>query len=84
MAEAYGWQDLDLGHGFYEMKQDIICEQARRTVLDRLLRLNHEHYAQEMEKELYEKGAKSPNGSKKKVEAGQDGDIGKKKPGREA
>ena len=41
---AYGWQDLDLGHGFNETKQGIrytISESARREVLDRLLELNH-------------------------------------------
>jgi hypothetical protein len=50
VAAAYGWTDLDLGHGFHETKQGIrytISEPARRTVLDRLLALNHEHYAAE-------------------------------------
>jgi hypothetical protein len=50
VAAAYGWTDLDLGHGFHETKQGIrytISEAARRTVLDRLLALNHERYAQE-------------------------------------
>jgi hypothetical protein len=39
---------------------------------DRLLRLNHEHYAEEVETGLDEKGAESPKGSKKKVEMGQE------------
>ncbi|MBI3667964.1 MAG: restriction endonuclease, partial [Acidobacteria bacterium] len=50
VAAAYGWTDLDLGHGFHETKQGIrytISEPARREVLDRLLALNHERYAQE-------------------------------------
>jgi hypothetical protein len=50
VAAAYGWTDLDLGHGFHETKQGIrytISEAARRTVLDRLLALNHERYAAE-------------------------------------
>ena len=50
VAAAYGWTDLDLGHGFHETKQGIrytISEAARRTVLDRLLALNHERHAQE-------------------------------------
>jgi hypothetical protein len=50
VAAAYGWTDLDLGHGFHQTKQGIrytISEAARRTVLDRLLALNHERYAAE-------------------------------------
>jgi hypothetical protein len=50
VAAAYGWTDLDLGHGFHQTKQGIrytISEAARRTVLDRLLALNHERQAQE-------------------------------------
>jgi hypothetical protein len=50
VAAAYGWTHLDLGHGFHETKQGIrytISEAARRTVLDRLLALNHERFASE-------------------------------------
>jgi len=50
VAKAYGWTDLDLGHRFHETKQGTrftISEAARREVLDRLLALNHERYAQE-------------------------------------
>jgi methylase of polypeptide subunit release factors len=50
VAAAYGWTDLDLGHGLRETKQGIrhtISEAARREVLDRLLALNHERYSQE-------------------------------------
>ena len=50
VATAYGWQDLDLGHGFHETKQGIrftISETARREVLDRLLALNHQRHAEE-------------------------------------
>src|SRR5271166_2264842 len=45
VAAAYGWTDLNLGHGFHETKQGIrftISESARREVLARLLKLNHE------------------------------------------
>jgi hypothetical protein len=51
VAAAYGWQDLDLGHGFHETKQGLrytISEAARRAVLDRLLVLNHERHAEEL------------------------------------
>jgi methylase of polypeptide subunit release factors len=50
VATAYQWTGLDLGHGFHQTKQGIrytISEAARRTVLDRLLALNHERYAAE-------------------------------------
>ena len=50
-AVAYGWQDLDLGHGFHETKQGVrytISETARREVLDRLLDLNHHRHAEEV------------------------------------
>ena len=51
VAAAYGWNDLDLGHGFHETKQGTrftISESARREVLARLLKLNHERYAEEV------------------------------------
>jgi hypothetical protein len=37
VAAAYGWRDLDLGHGFHATKQGeryTLSEPARRTVLD--------------------------------------------------
>jgi hypothetical protein len=50
VASAYGWNDLDLGHGFHNTKQGVrftLSETARRDVLHRLLKLNHERYAAE-------------------------------------
>jgi hypothetical protein len=50
VAAAYGWTDLELGHGFRETKQGMrytISEPARREVLDRLLELNHQRHAAE-------------------------------------
>ena len=61
VADAYGWGDLDLGHGFHETKQGVrftISEEARREVLDRLLLLNHERYAEEVAQGLHDKKAK--------------------------
>lgn len=68
VSEAYGWTDLDLGHGFHETKQGLrytISEEARREVLDRLLQLNHERYEEEVRQGLHDKKkgrkkAKSP------------------------
>ncbi|MBX7224328.1 MAG: restriction endonuclease, partial [Blastocatellia bacterium] len=67
VARAYGWADLELGHGFHQTKQGMrytISETARREVLDRLLELNHERYAQEVAQGLHEKGKKKPAGAK--------------------
>jgi hypothetical protein len=69
VAAAYGWTDLDLGHGFHETKQGLrftISEPARREVLGRLLRLNHERYAEEVAHGLHEKGRKAGKGSGRK------------------
>jgi hypothetical protein len=69
VAAAYGWTDLDLGHGFHETKQGVrytISESARRTVLDRLLALNHQRYAEEVKAGLHDKGAKKGKRAKAK------------------
>jgi hypothetical protein len=61
VAAAYGWSDLDLGHGFHATKQGeryTISEPARRAVLDRLLALNHQRYAEEVKAGLHDKKAK--------------------------
>ena len=58
VAAAYGWTDFDLDHGFHETKQGVrytISEPARREVLARLLKLNHERYAEEVKQGLHEK-----------------------------
>ena len=75
MAAAYGWDDLDLGHDFHETKQGVrftISEEARREVLDRLLLLNHERYAEEVEQGLHDKKSKKGKG-KKRTKPGADG-----------
>ncbi|PLS79798.1 MAG: hypothetical protein CYG59_11360 [Chloroflexi bacterium] len=67
VAAEYGWNDVDLGHGFHDTKQGVrftISELARREVLDRLLLLNHERYEQEVKDGLHEKGAKKPAAKK--------------------
>jgi hypothetical protein len=74
VADAYGWDDLDLGHGFHETKQGVrfaISEEARREVLDRLLLLNHERYAEEVAQGLHDK--KSKKGKTKKPGKKDDG-----------
>ena len=61
VASTYGWDDLDLGHGFHETRQGLrftISQEARWEVLDRLLALNHERYAEEVRQGLREKKGK--------------------------
>ena len=47
-----------MSHGFHETVQGerfTISKAARRTVLDRLLALNHQRYAEEIQAGLHEK-----------------------------
>ena len=69
VAAAYGWTDLDLEHNFHDTKQGLrftISETTRREVLDRLLLLNHERYAEEVAQGLHDKKKKRKTGGKKK------------------
>jgi hypothetical protein len=71
VACAYGWSNMDLGHGFHETRQGVrftINESARSEVLDRLLQLNHEFYAEEVRLGLHDK--KHGKDRKKKSFAG--------------
>ena len=59
VAFAYGWQDLDLRHDFYGDGKDCrftLHPDAKSEVLRRLLKLNHERYAEEVAAGLHEKG----------------------------
>ena len=73
-----GVRDL-LNHGFHQTKQGLrytISGAARRMVLDRLLALNHQCYAEEVATGLYDKGAKKAagkGGKGKKASEGQEG-----------
>lgn len=56
VAAAYGWDDLPLEHGYHETAQGLrftISEAARREVLTRLLKLNHERFAEECRQGLH-------------------------------
>lgn len=67
VAAAYGWSDLDLGHGFHATKQGeryTLSESARREVLDRLLALNHQRHAEELAAGLHEKKSKKAAGKR--------------------
>ncbi|MBE9249145.1 restriction endonuclease [Dolichospermum sp. LEGE 00240] len=79
VAAAYGWEDIELDHDFHETKQGIrftICENARREILDRLLQLNHQRYAEEVAEGLHDKGKKkAKGGGKKKVQEEVNNDV---------
>lgn len=68
ICQTYDLSSLDLGHGFHPTKQGeryTISEPARRTVLDRLLALNHQRYAEEVKAGLHDKKTKkSPTAEK--------------------
>jgi hypothetical protein len=54
VAAAYGWDDLDLDHGFHDTAQGVrytVADAARRELLDRLLALNHQRHKEEVEAE---------------------------------
>jgi len=75
VAVAYDWGDLDLEHGFHETPQGLrytISQAARWEVLDRLLALNHQRYAEEVRQGLHQKkkgrGGKRASRRKKKAD----------------
>jgi hypothetical protein len=58
VASSYGWGDIDLCHDFHKSNRGVrfsISEDARRELLDRLLALNHQRYAEEVAAGLHEK-----------------------------
>jgi len=72
VSAAYDWDDLDLGHDFHETKQGIrytISEPARREVLQRLLKLNHERYEEEVKQGLHDKNKRKAKSSGSKGKA---------------
>jgi hypothetical protein len=64
VLKAYGWEDIDLSHDFYEVDylpendrvRYTISPYARKEVLKRLLKLNHEIHEQEVKADLHIKG----------------------------
>ena len=65
VAHAYGWDDLDLHHGFHETRQGYrytVGPLARQEILDRLLELNHERYAVEVEAGLHKDSKNDADG----------------------
>ena len=63
VLKAYGWEDINLAHDFYEVDylpendrvRYTISPDARKEVLKRLLKLNHEIHEQEVKAGLHAK-----------------------------
>jgi hypothetical protein len=59
--KAYGWTDLVPAHGHHETRQGVrwtVAPAVQAELLDRLLELNHQRYAEEVAAGLHDKGAK--------------------------
>lgn len=58
VADAYGWSDLDLGHGHHDTPwgtRFTFQPSVRQEILDRLLELNHQRYQEEVRQGLHDK-----------------------------
>lgn len=69
VAEAYGWADLALDHGFHDTRLGVrytVSDQARRTLLARLLKLNHARYADEVKRGLHDKKRKKKGAKRRR------------------
>ena len=59
-----------LNHDFHQTKQGLrftISEENRREILDRLLQLNHQRYAEEVKQGLHDKTKKKASKTKKVI-----------------
>lgn len=75
VLDGYGWSDIDLEHDYRMTKQGLrftIGDAARREVLNRLLKLNQERYAEEVAAGLHNK--KKGKGSKGKGDGDESGE----------
>lgn len=78
VACAYGWDDLDLEHGYHEVPylpendriRFTISDRARLEVLRRLSKLNHQRYAEEVAQGLHGSGgARTPSTTRRSARA---------------
>lgn len=77
VAAAYGWDDLDLGHGFHQTHQGerfTIEPDVRDEVLDRLLELNHTRYQEEVAKGPHNRKRRKKTGRSAKSRSAADSD----------
>lgn len=81
VLEAYGWQDIELKHDFYEVDylpendrvRFTIHPDARREILKRLLELNHKIHEEEVKAGMWEKKKVK---SKKKADVVREEEVG--------
>jgi predicted secreted protein len=65
-------EPLELGHDFHETAQGVrftVSESARREILSRLLKLNHERYEEEQKAGVKEESGKKKEKKVKKVKS---------------
>jgi len=66
VRDAYGWQDIPLQHGFYELEflpendrvRYTVSNTARKAILAELLKLNHTRHAEELAAGLVDENGK--------------------------
>ncbi len=61
VRDAYGWSDIDLEHQHWETAQGVrftVSPASKDELLDRLLELNHQRYAEEVAAGLHDKKSK--------------------------
>ena len=57
VIKAYGWNSINLEHGFHETKRGLrysVSDKARKQILRKLVQLNHERYEEEQRQGLHE------------------------------
>ena len=64
VQEAYGWNDLNLDHGFHNVRgagvRYTFAPETADEILDRLLELNRDHYQAEVAEGLHRNRASAP------------------------
>lgn len=79
VAAAYGWTDIILSHGFYDLeflpendrRRYTVCPEARKEIMSRLLKLNNTRHQQELEAGFVDENGKlikKDSGKGKKTE----------------
>lgn len=75
VAAAYGWPDIILNHGFYDLeflpendrRRYTVCPEARKEIMHRLLKLNNERHQQEVEAGIVDENGKLIKKTEKKI-----------------
>ena len=86
VASAYGWIDIILNHGFYDLeflpendrRRYTVCPEARKEIMSRLLKLNNTRHQQEVEAGFVDENGKlikKDSGKGKKTEKKQQENV---------